>query len=115
MERRAHERFPLTVEVTHTSEHNFFTGFMEDISEGGIFVATHAPVEIGDKLELTFSVPGMPGNCTLVCRVRWLRAYNPDSNETIPGMGLSFDDLPGQAKEAIDRFIKQREPIFYED
>ncbi len=46
------------------------TGFMENISDGGIFVATYASFEIGERLELLFSLPGVEGWCTTVCEVR---------------------------------------------
>ena len=48
----------MKVEVDHQSEHNFFTGFMENISSGGLFVATYGLMEIGQRLEVSFTVPG---------------------------------------------------------
>ena len=87
---------------------------MEDIGEGGIFVATYQPIEIGDEFELTFTVPGLPNPCTELCEVRWIREYQPDL-DTIPGMGLRFKRLSPEAQSAIETFMSQRQPIFYED
>ena len=114
-EHREFDRLPVVVEVHHESDHNFFTGFMEDISEGGLFVATHAVPRIGTKIEISFTLPGLQGTCVARCRVRWLRDYNPNAPDGIPGMGLAFCDLAGPAREAVERFIKQRQPIFFED
>ena len=33
-----------------TSEHNFYVGFTEDISEGGLFIATDEPLEPGSPV-----------------------------------------------------------------
>lgn len=112
---REFRRFPLKVEVSYASDHNFYTGFMENLSSGGLFVATHTPGNIGDVIELNFTVPGLQGICTAVCKVRWIREYNPLNPESVPGMGLQFYQLDGEARSAIEVFIKHREPIFYDD
>jgi uncharacterized protein (TIGR02266 family) len=112
---RRFPRFPLRVEVGYGSEHNFYRGFLENLSGGGLFVATHQPAQIGEFFEVTFTVPGLDRACTAVCRVRWLREYNPDSPDSVAGMGLQFSQLEPDARAAIELFIKHREPIFYDD
>jgi uncharacterized protein (TIGR02266 family) len=112
-ERRRYPRFPVTVEVTHVSDHNFFTGFMEDISEGGLFIASYHLFEIGDCFELEFTLPGQQEPCLVQCQVQWVRVYNP-SSDLFPGMGVQFFDLEPKSHELIQRFIKQRQPLFYE-
>ena len=107
-------RFPLKVEVGYASEHNFYTGFMENLSSGGLFVATHNPAEIGDVIEVTFTVPALRRNCTAMCLVQWTRAYDPSMPDMIPGMGLKFVKLDADARGAVEMFIKHREPIFFE-
>ena len=114
-ESRRYPRFPLRVEVSYGSEHNFFMGFVENVSNGGLFVATHQLVEIGDLFELTFTVPGLDRACTAVCRVRWVREYDPNSPDGVPGMGVQFSQLDPDARAAIELFIQHREPIFYDD
>ena len=111
---RGCKRFPLKVEVGYASEHNFYTGFLENLSSGGLFVATHNPAEIGDVVEVTFSVPALRRNCTAMCLVQWTRDYNPELPDMIPGMGLKFVKLDADARGAVELFIKHREPIFYE-
>jgi uncharacterized protein (TIGR02266 family) len=114
-DQRDARRFPLKVEVNYTSEHNFYAGFMENMSSGGLFVATHEPASIGDSVEVTFTVPGLNHTCTSVCEVRWLREYNPDAPDTIPGMGLKFTRLDPEARAAVELFVRHREPIFFDD
>ena len=38
---RAAERFDLEVKVDLESDHNFYTGLTQNISAGGLFIATH--------------------------------------------------------------------------
>ncbi len=108
------KRFPLKVEVGYASEHNFYTGFMENLSSGGLFVATHNPADLGDVIEVTFTVPALRRNCTAMCLVQWTRAYDSSMPDMIPGMGLKFVKLDADARAAVEMFIKHREPIFYE-
>lgn len=105
-ERRTASRYQLKVEVHHRSESVFFTGFMEDISEGGLFVTTYSPLAIGDRLELTFTVPGFINECTVSAEVRWIRPGTTGPNATLPGMGLSFLGLPEAMRRAIRRFVE---------
>jgi uncharacterized protein (TIGR02266 family) len=114
VERRRHPRFPLQIEISHVSEHNFFTGFTEDISEGGLFIATYNLFEIGHRFELEFVMPGQEQPCLALCEVRWIREYNTFS-DVMPGMGVRFLNLPRDAERRIQRFIRQREPLFYLD
>ncbi len=111
---RRFKRYPLKIEVTYSSDHNFYTGFMVNMSSGGLFVATHEPSQLGELIELTFSVPGLE-SCTVVCRVQWIRDYDPDSSDMVPGMGLQFSQLDPEARAAIELFIKHRDTIFFDD
>jgi uncharacterized protein (TIGR02266 family) len=112
---RRFPRFPIRVEVGYGSEHNFYAGFLENLSGGGLFVATHQPASIGALLEVTFTVPGLEHPCTTLCLVRWVRDFNPLLPEMVPGMGLQFSQLEAEARAAIQLFIQHREPIFYDD
>lgn len=105
-ERRTTARYQLRVEVHHRSASVFFTGFMEDISEGGLFVTTYSPLAIGDRLELTFTVPGFIDECTTSAEVRWIRPGTTGPDATLPGMGLRFLGLPEAMRRAIRRFVE---------
>ena len=56
---RAAERFDLEVTVDLESDHNFYTGLTQNISSGGVFIATHHLRKIGDRITLKFTLPGL--------------------------------------------------------
>jgi uncharacterized protein (TIGR02266 family) len=114
-ERRVVSRFPLKVEVTYQSEHNFYTGITNNLSSGGIFIATHQPARIGDRIEVTFTLPGLDQVCTASGEVRWVREYNPDQVDAPPGLGLRFGELEPAVRLCIERFVQHREPLFFDD
>jgi uncharacterized protein (TIGR02266 family) len=112
--RREHARFRVDLDVSIGSEHNFYAGFAENLSAGGVFVATHLLKPVGEKLEMCVNLPDGLGTVVGEGEVRWLREYN-ESSDTPPGMGIRFIHFEAGSLEAIDRFLKAREPLFFDD
>lgn len=112
VQRRAHERVSLCAEISLASDSNFFTGFTNDISEGGVFVATVNLLPIGTQIDLSFSLPGGP-KIDGKGEVRWLREFDEKNPETFPGMGIRFLDIPAPSVTAIHAFAQHREPLFF--
>ena len=107
-------RVNLKVEIDIHSETNFYTGFSENISSGGIFIATHFPAKIGEKVPLVFKLPNSPRSLEVVGTVRWFREYNPFTPNISPGMGLLFEELSEEDAEIINEYITEyREPYFH--
>ena len=112
-EHREHPRRELTVDVTLQSEHNFYTGCSQNISAGGLFVATHEPHAIGDLVAIELTLPGLERRIHANGRVRWLRPYQ-ESNDAPAGIGIAFVGLSEMDSSIIDGFILERSPILFE-
>jgi uncharacterized protein (TIGR02266 family) len=111
--RRTVPRITLNVDIGLQSENNFYTGFSEDISEGGIFLTTYDFKPIGTKINFSFSLP----NGYLIMAsgtVRWVREYNPMTPGTQPGMGIQFEELSPEDRAQIEEYIKTNATMFYE-
>lgn len=113
-ERRRQNRYGLKVFVGLESEHNFYTGFSRNISRGGLFIATHDVLDIGQEVELLFQ---LPSGTTLHThgQVTWIRRFDPDKPDKFPGMGVKFIDLSPEESAYVRDFLEDREPILYED
>ena len=113
-ERREHKRINLEAEINFLGHDNFYTGFSEDISNGGLFVATYQLKPTGTEVTIRFSLPdGTEIEANAV--VRWLREPREMDGDVPPGMGLQFVDLHPDARHLIDEFIRQRDPLFFDD
>lgn len=112
-EMRTHTRIPMHAKVDFASESNFYTGFSQDISEGGLFVATVETLPIGSAVDLQVSLPNGRG-CTIRGTVRWLREWNDDTPDIHPGMGIEFTDPDPELIDKVQRFSQRREPDFYD-
>jgi uncharacterized protein (TIGR02266 family) len=112
--RRIHARFLVDLDVTLASDHNFYAGFAENLSAGGIFVATHKMLPIGERLVLSIRLPGHNPPIEGTGEVRWVREYSERSNVP-PGLGLRFVEMAPGSVQAIERFLENREPLFFDD
>jgi len=106
--RRKSLRLALHANVTMRSETNFFTAMTENISDGGVFVATLSPPAIGEIVKLQISVEG-EGGIVVSGIVRWLRT----SEDGYTGCGIQFENLSPQGKIAVDTLVSsiERDPL----
>jgi uncharacterized protein (TIGR02266 family) len=111
---RHSRRFPFEINVDIVSEHNFYAGLSLNISEGGLFVATHVEYPVGTKLEIRLLLPGDEEPTAIRTEVRWVRPHNADADGSA-GMGLRFLELTPAVMAKIARFAQSRDPLYYED
>jgi uncharacterized protein (TIGR02266 family) len=114
-ERRTSPRVDLELEVGFESEHNFYTGLTQDISTGGLFVATHRLRPVGERIIVKFTLPGTGSPIEVETEVRWVREARSFRTDAPDGMGLKFLNLGPKAKEAIAGFIQQRDSLYFDD
>ena len=97
------------MEVTFTSDSQFFVGLAGDLSEGGVFVSTYQPLPIGARVAIEFTLPS--GVVKAKGTVRWTRSA---SDGATPGIGISFDAIPDETRAKIAAFCEHRAPLYYE-
>ena len=111
--RREYARYKVDLDVSLGRDHNFYSGFAENLSAGGVFIATHLLRPVGEVVEVCVHLPD-----GAVIRahgeVRWVRVFNAES-DTPPGIGVRFTVLESGCEEAVERFLHEREPIFFDD
>jgi len=123
--RRNHARKSFEVEVSLESDHNFFMGLTENISEGGLFVQTQKLLPVGTALNIALSLATSREPVAIEGVVRWVRSANAVRQEHDnfgsggdeafkAGLGIQFQHLTPEAARAITKFISIRSPDFYE-
>ena len=109
-ERRSFPRMPLEVDIGFFSESNFYAGLTQDISEGGLFVATQKILPIGTDVTVSFTLPGVQ-EIKADGVAMWIR--QPIDGEA--GMGISFTKLSGDDQATIQRFVAKRPPLYHDE
>ncbi|MBI3206350.1 MAG: TIGR02266 family protein [Myxococcales bacterium] len=112
--RRRHPRYAVELNVSLSSEHNFYAGFVENLSNGGVFVATHSLKAVGTVFEILISLPGCDEPVRARGEVRWVREYG-DHSDVPPGVGIRFLELDAAGLARIEAFLAHREPLFFDD
>ena len=111
-ERRAQERHDVEIRVDLATENNFYQGFTENVSEGGVFVSTWNRLSIGARLVVRLHLDDGGAALDVPCEVRWIR---PEAEDDGGGLGLKFLELEAESKARITAFLKKRDPLFYEE
>jgi uncharacterized protein (TIGR02266 family) len=114
-ERRTAPRIELEVEVGLETEHNFYTGLTQDISSGGIFVATGLSYQVGERMTVRFTLPGRKDPIVADAEVRWVRDSRYMRTDSPDGVGLRFVSLPADAQASILSFLENRDSLFFDD
>jgi uncharacterized protein (TIGR02266 family) len=92
---------------------NFYKGLAGNdiIDHGGLFVSTYVPPKIGTQVRLRVSLPGgyeFEANAI----VKWTREQGGDAP---PGFGAQFTGITAEARQLVQRYVRNREPLFHDD
>jgi uncharacterized protein (TIGR02266 family) len=109
--RRRNPRHALEIELEFTEDTHFYAGITQDLSEGGVFVATYRVLPVGTHLWLSFDLPD-GARVRARGEVRWIREEHEGSLR--PGMGVAFLELEAEALVAITKFCGARAPLYFE-
>jgi hypothetical protein len=100
------------------SASNFYKGLAggDVLASGGLFVATYQLPDVGQRLLLKVSMPGgYEFEATGV--VAWTRDIENTSSasEAISGFGAQLDVVSEEGRGLIQRYVRNREPLFHDD
>jgi uncharacterized protein (TIGR02266 family) len=85
------------------TEQSFWTALTMNLSEGGVFVASHVLLPVESLVGLHFELPRERRILTLG-EVRWIRTFTGD-DDVPPGFGCKFVGLDPDARAAIARYV----------
>jgi uncharacterized protein (TIGR02266 family) len=107
----AHDQ--VEIQVDQTSEHNFWSGLEMNMAEGGVFVATHRPLEVGACVRVEMRLPFDQEPVVASGTVLWTRPHS-EENDLPAGVGVQFVDIAEAAIAKVRHFTENvREPLFY--
>ena len=83
------------------------------VDHGGIFVATYAVPKLGSRVTLRVHLPGgYHFDCAAL--VKWTRDAR-DNPDAPPGFGAQFHGMTPEQRQLVQRYVRNREPLFYDD
>jgi Tfp pilus assembly protein PilZ len=83
-------------------------GYVSNLSEGGVFLATEELIPVGEMLHLRFVLPWQLGEVEAEAQVKW-RTYDAGSRaQHLPsGLGLAFVELAPDVRKRLDLYIQR--------
>jgi type IV pilus assembly protein PilZ len=103
-ERRRGTRLMAEVKVDYRTVGSFITDYSKDISQGGLFIATSLPLEIGEQVRLRITLPGRDLPFALEGVVRW-NSKPSDRDQSPAGMGIEFINFDAEVRAELSRFV----------
>ena len=102
--RRTHTRKPINLVINYQNLDQFFSDYIINISQGGIFIRSKNPLPVGTRLKVSFSLPGL--NETIETTGEVAHVQDARTEDGFSGMGVHFKDLDKKAKARIDELVK---------
>jgi uncharacterized protein (TIGR02266 family) len=114
---RKFPRILLVLPVDYQHEESWHTNYSSTFSAGGVFIRTVDPLSRESRLFIKFKLPEIDEEVATHARVVWNSEYELNRpKNTLPGMGLSFENLPSEKQKRIEFFVRDRiekEPIWF--
>lgn len=102
-DRRRWDRVDMVVRVDYKTVDELFSEFARNINEGGVFVETDTPSDLGSSVAMQFQIPGSHEPILVMGRV--VRVSEGDLQDP-PGMGIEFEDLDEQSRDLINGLVR---------
>jgi len=107
LERRLYPRRRARIKIVFKDE--FGDGLIalwsEDISVGGIFIASDIPIRVGSYVFLSFSLPDSGDEINATGQIVRVAKKGEGEESEREGIGIRFVGLSAAATEAIRRFV----------
>ncbi len=108
---KAGRRFSCEANLRDGSDDSFYSGFSQDITRSGVFVATYDIRPVGAKASVRVTFGGAEAYC-VDSVVEWVREPHPFVNDVLPGMGLRFEAFDPEFATRFYAHIEERPPYF---
>lgn len=101
--RRRSARYEIVLNVAWQSASELGQDYLSNLSEGGIRLETRTAFEIGERLQLRMSCPGLAGPLAVDGEVRWRRPSADGYHHT----GVAFCSLSALARTQLKGVLSQ--------
>ena len=105
IEKRKHPRSPILLKVRYRHAGAFLADYTENISAGGVFIATDLHIPQGTVLHFEVSFPGLLDPIALTGVVMWCRSQ-PTPDEPA-GIGVRFQPETGERSAPLASLVEQ--------
>jgi uncharacterized protein (TIGR02266 family) len=86
--------------------------YVTDLADGGLFIRTDLNLEIGSRIGVSLSFPGLLEPTVVECIVRWHKPQSPDTPREQVGVGVEFvGSLPEHRERVLALVGQLKKPV----
>lgn len=98
-------RYAVNIRVDETTTSLFTSGRVTNLSRGGLFIETPAPLPIQSAVDLALHLPEIRTVLKVKGRVVWTYDVNRSTSQLMVGSGIKFVDLSPVQHQVLTRYI----------
>lgn len=107
---RGGARVTRVLSLVYKDHTDFFRGYTDEYENGGLFVRTKTPLEVGEGFLLKLNLPGISRPLQIKCEVTWVRTPEETRQNLPSGMKIKFKSLANADAQALSAFLNQGKP-----
>lgn len=103
--RETGKRIAVNILVDYQAKGNYLFDFCTDLGAGGVFIATEQPQNLGEELQLSFTIPDSKKTLTLKGKVVWIQPKVSAKPEIQAGIGVQFIEFTPEQRKVLEDFV----------
>lgn len=105
---RTYPRMEVRLEVRYYHRQQFLKDYTENISQGGMFIATTEPFELGTQVRVELVIPDLATVLPITCRVAYvLRPEDAPAVDSTPGIGVEIVEMDPRTDETLRTYLQR--------
>lgn len=106
-DKRNHLRAPIELKVEYRRLNTFFADYTKNISQGGTFIKTQKPLDVGTDFIFKLFVPTLDEPIVLSGCVQWIVHPGEEEPGESPGMGIRFNYADESERDDFEQTVKR--------
>jgi len=100
---RLQMRCPVALKIQYENAIDFKVDYTKNVSQGGMFIQTASPFEIGTKMQLELFLPDL--NEPLLMSIEVVHRHIYEDDDTQEGVGVRFIDIDPLSKSILINYL----------
>jgi uncharacterized protein (TIGR02266 family) len=108
---REHPRYEVSIPVDCSTRHVFVSNHVSNISRGGLFIRSDAPLPLDTEISLVLRLPGTDRTIRATGRVIWNYDIRKGTTRVVPGLGIRFVEIAASDRATLESYLAGLSPV----
>jgi type IV pilus assembly protein PilZ len=105
--KRADERYQVSIPVDCSTLHMFISNHVNNISRGGLFLASDTPLPLNAEVSLVLRLPTAGTSIHATGRVAWNYDVRKGTSRIVPGSGIRFVEMGPADRATLEAYLER--------